>query len=350
MSLAVLDLALRAATAALLLLLAASLFRDFRNVVAGRLAIAFALGSAAHAVTSGIGATTPVTLAHAPIIAFSTGNVVLFWLFTRALFDDQFKLRGWHAALWAAMVAFSFVNCMWIAPSGHARISIIAINVLVLGFIALAVWQTLQSWSADLVEGRRRLRGFIVSAAALYGGMNAVLQIATSGSGAADLTNAANSAVLALIVAAICYAMLRVDGAELFAAAPIASETAAPPDASAADQKLVDALMRLMADERIYRHDNVSIGTLATKLSIPEYRLRRLINQQLGYRNFNVFLNNHRIEEAKAALADPSQAEVSVITIAMDAGFQSLGPFNRAFKATTGVTPTEYRRLKGIAA
>ena len=40
------------------------------------------------------------------------------------------------------------------------------------------------------------------------------------------------------------------------------------------------------------------------------------------------------------------QAEVPVITIAMDAGFQSLGPFNRAFKATTGVTPTEYRRLK----
>ena len=87
------------------------------------------------------------------------------------------------------------------------------------------------------------------------------------------------------------------------------------------------------------------IGTLATKLAIPEYRLRRLINQRLGYRNFNVFLNNHRIEEAKAALADPSQAEVPVITIAMDAGFQSLGPFNRAFKATTGVTPTEYRRL-----
>ena len=49
------------------------------------------------------------------------------------------------------------------------------------------------------------------------------------------------------------------------------------------------------------------------------------------------------------ALADPSQAEVPVITIAMDAGFQSLGPFNRAFKATTGVTPTEYRRLKASA-
>jgi AraC-like DNA-binding protein len=30
----------------------------------------------------------------------------------------------------------------------------------------------------------------------------------------------------------------------------------------------------------------------------------------------------------------------------MDAGFQSLGPFNRAFKAETGVTPTEFRRTQ----
>jgi AraC-like DNA-binding protein len=35
---------------------------------------------------------------------------------------------------------------------------------------------------------------------------------------------------------------------------------------------------------------------------------------------------------------------VPVLTIAMDSGFQSLGPFNRAFKADTGLTPTEYRR------
>jgi AraC-like DNA-binding protein len=116
------------------------------------------------------------------------------------------------------------------------------------------------------------------------------------------------------------------------------------------DQKLIHALMRLMADERIYRHENITIGVLAGRLKIPEYRLRRLINQRLGYRNFNAFLNNHRIEEAKAALADPAQAEVPVITIAMDAGFQSLGPFNRAFKAVTGVTPTEYRRLKAVEA
>jgi AraC-like DNA-binding protein len=359
MSLSTLDIALRASTTALLLVLAASLFRDFRGVVAGRLAVSFALGSAAHAVTYVIGATAPVSLWHAPLIAISTGNIVVFWLFTRALFDDAFEMRLWHLLLWAAVAGFSFVNCAWIAPTsaGNLRLSLFAINLLVLGFIALAVGQTIASWSADLVEGRRRLRLFIVSATALYGGMNAILQMLMSGREVADAANTANAALLAGIVAAICYSMMRVNAPDLFTAAPATAAVAdvrgasmAAQESSAADQRLVDALMRLMADERIYRHDNITIGTLATKLAVPEYRLRRLINQRLGYRNFNVFLNNHRIEEAKAALADPSQAEVPVITIAMDAGFQSLGPFNRAFKATTGVTPTEYRRLNATAA
>jgi AraC-like DNA-binding protein len=352
MLLSTIDIALRGATVALLLVLATALFRGFGTVLAGRLAAAFALGSAAHAVTFSIGAKSPIAAVHAPLIALSTGNVVVFWLFTRALFDETFRLRWWHALIWAAVVAFSFVNCMWLAPASGARSSIIAINLLVLGFIVLTVAQTIASWSSDLVEGRRRVRVFIVSAAALYGGLNAVLQIWLAGGGGTEIANTVNSAALAAVVAAISIAMMRVDGADLFPAAPEvkaeASEVAVAE--SPADQKLIDALMRLMADERIYRHDNVTIGTLATKLAIPEYRLRRLINQRLGYRNFNVFLNEHRIAEAKAALADPGQAEVPVITIAMDAGFQSLGPFNRAFKATTGVTPTEYRRLKASAA
>ncbi|MEP6840227.1 MAG: helix-turn-helix domain-containing protein [Bradyrhizobium sp.] len=350
MLLSTLDIALRGATVALLLVLAASLFRGFGTVLAGRLAAAFALGSAAHAVSYSIGASSPVSITHAPLIALSTGNVVVFWLFTRALFDEAFRLRWWHGLVWATVGAFSFVNCLWIAPAtgGSIRFSIIAINLIALGFIIMAVVQTIASWSSDLVEQRRGVRVFIVGAAALYGGLNAVLQIVLSGGGS-EIANTVNSAALAAVVAAISFAMMHVDGADLFPAATAVHIDPVVADAGA-DQKLVDALMRLMADERIYRHDNISIGTLATKLKIPEYRLRRLINQRLGYRNFNVFLNEHRIAEAKAALADPSQAEVPVITIAMDAGFQSLGPFNRAFKATTGVTPSEYRRLKASAA
>ena len=353
MSLAALDPALRGATVALLLVLGIMLLRDFRSVLGGRLAATFAFGSAAHALTSGIGVTVPFSIWHAPLIALSTGNIVVFWLFTRSLFDDAFTMRWWHGLIWIAVTAFSFVNCLWIAPVASVRVSVVAVNLLVLGFVALAVTQSVSNWSADLVEGRRRVRVFIVTAAAIYGGVNALLQITVSDAETAAIAYGANAALLVGVTAAIFLAMIRISVDDLFPTSKVivpTSTAAVAPAANAADQKLVDALLRLMADERIYRREDLTIGTLATKLSIPEYRLRRLINQRLGYRNFNTFLNNHRIEEAKAALADPTQAEVPVITIAMDAGFQSLGPFNRAFKATTGVTPSEYRRLKVSAA
>src|SRR6185437_629106 len=115
--------------------------------------------------------------------------------------------------------------------------------------------------------------------------------------------------------------------------------------ATAQDTALLAALRRLMEDDKAYRDDGLSIATLSQKLNVQEYRLRRLINGQLGHRNFSAFVNGYRLSEAAAALADPGQAEVPVLTIALDAGFGSIGPFNRAFKVYAGLTPTEYRRV-----
>ena len=106
----------------------------------------------------------------------------------------------------------------------------------------------------------------------------------------------------------------------------------------------MEALRALMEEQKLYRHDGLTIAVLAARLAIPEYRLRRLINRRLGHRNFSSFVNGYRLAEARAALADPVQANVPILTIALDTGFQSLAPFNRAFKMTAGMTPREYRR------
>jgi AraC-like DNA-binding protein len=94
----------------------------------------------------------------------------------------------------------------------------------------------------------------------------------------------------------------------------------------------------------VYRTAGLSIGSLAAMLGTPEHRLRLLINQRLGYRNFSGFLNSHRIADARAWLADPAKVALPVLTIAMDLGYGSLAPFNRAFRDATGQTPTDYRR------
>lgn len=352
MSLATIDLALRAGTMALLVLLAATLLRDARQP-SGRLAAAFALGTAAYALSSAAGFTGEVTWWRVPLLALSTGNVVVFWLFARALFDDDFKPRPWHGALWAALAGLSLINCAVLVPgSAAARTLGVTLTLAALGFIALAVVQSIASWSADLVESRRRLRVIIVASAALYGGVDAVLRLALGTDHLPAVVSAADALVLAAIVAVIAFAMTQASHDDLFASAAVAAPPSVPGAAvsSDADRKLAGTLTALMDRERVYRHEGLTIGALAGRLGVPEYRLRRLINGTLGHRNFNTFLNAYRIAEAKAALADPTQAEVPVTTIALDAGFQSLGPFNRAFKTATGVTPSEFRRDAGVAA
>ena len=79
-------------------------------------------------------------------------------------------------------------------------------------------------------------------------------------------------------------------------------------------------------------------------MDTPEHRLRALINQGLGYRNFSAFLNHHRIAEARDKLTSRDEAVLPVLTIAMDLGYNSLPTFNRAFRAETGTSPGEFRR------
>jgi AraC-like DNA-binding protein len=95
----------------------------------------------------------------------------------------------------------------------------------------------------------------------------------------------------------------------------------------------------------------LSLGSLAARLKLPEHRLRRLINHGLGYRNFAAFVNDHRVSQAKRILADPDNARQQIVAVAFELGYASLAPFNRAFRQLTGMTPTEYRAqaLSGVA-
>jgi AraC-like DNA-binding protein len=111
-----------------------------------------------------------------------------------------------------------------------------------------------------------------------------------------------------------------------------------------AETRLGDRLLATVKGEQLYKREGLTIGALAQKLGLPEYRVRRIINQQLGYRNFNAFVNELRTDEACRILADPANERLPIFNLAVDLGYGSIGPFNRAFRAKTAQTPTEYRQ------
>lgn len=366
-----LDTALRGALIALLVLVAVRVVRDRPGLPAAHAGLWLMLGLVVQTIASMPAMEYgPVAAWKAPLIGLSIGNSVLFWLFARTLFDDDFVLRPRHVATWLAVVGLGVLFYAVVVLPQRRDLDAFALAVAIamrwtpLVFAVLAILAAAAQWRADLVEPRRQLRRLIVVMGTVYTVVMATARLLSRDGRLSDVMSVLDSTMLLVIVALMAVRALRLQASELFAVAPSAPGTAgaapppadpsadppgsapppAPPDP--ADDRLAAELQRLMTEERAYRTEDLTVASLAAMLKTPEYRLRRLINQRLGHRNFNAFVNGFRLDEAQRWLADPAQREVPILTIALDAGFQSIGPFNRAFKAATGLTPTEYRREK----
>jgi AraC-like DNA-binding protein len=337
------------AACGLFLLIAGLTWRDRRSSTTGRLGAALALSAAAGAVNSVPGFHHAAAAWQMPIMALGWAGPAIFWLWARANFDDNFVPRWWHILPCAAMAGCGFLaihaGALW--PAG-ADVLAAGLPLLTLGFALLTVVQTLSTWPADLVANRRRIRAVVLAGTVAFMVIDALANLTSA---PVPLAGAAFEPIGLFVLAALAaWGLLRISANEpetVLSRANNAAKTASRATGSvlpALDRDLLRRLEQFMTVDRVYRQEGMTIGALAARLKVPEHRLRQAINEGLGYRNFNAFLNHYRIEEAKAALADPDQQEVPVLTIAMDAGFQSLGPFNRAFKADTGATPTEFRR------
>ena len=365
---ALLDAALRGAAIALLLLIALRIRRDSAPVTpaapatararnAARLLTLFTLALCIQIVSSTplFERSLPSTWQALPV-GISAGNSVLFWLFVQLLFDDDFELRRWHALPWLFMFASGLTFALSFGEGTPATTVHLVTQALIrwlpLLFAVLTMVAAVRRWSADLVESRRQLRAFVVVAGCVYTAVMVALRLNAGHGMLAAPAALVDIAFLLVIVAVPTVAVVRLRPGELFAPASTPAGTAVPApvqaDADTASdpqaQPLLGKLHALMADQRAYAQENLTVASLAQQLRVPEYRLRRAINRSLGHRNFNAYVNEFRLREAQAALRDPLQSHLPILTIALTAGFQSIGPFNRAFKALTGQTPSEYRQ------
>lgn len=338
------DLMARGGSLALLMLWSWVLIRDHPNVLTSRLGVLMNLGIACYLLVTA----DWMRVRYSSVglfLALGAGSTPgLFWLFAKAWFNDE-KRVGW---LSIALVMLSVANMlvMQLTYFGGGAINLVTgttFRIGMLAFAAAGLWEAWRGRRGDLVEGRRRLRPRIVAAVGGYVILIAIAEIAVFDATAPRWIIGIVGSSIVIITFLFCAAMFGMRQADLFGVAIGAKTATNKPDP---DDPLAEKLCQHMDRELAWRDEGLSIAALAAQLGEQEYRLRRVINGQLGYRNFAAFLNGYRLTEIRAALADPSQRDVPIITIALDAGFGSLGPFNRAFREAEGMTPSEYRARK----
>jgi len=300
-------------------------------------------------------------LAHPVQVLMNLGSG-LWMIFCYSTFQDRRRVPRLWLFLFALQILLSLLRIYAVPmslneldrnpPGAATRILLLDLPLLLQGaFGVFALGLVLKGWADDLVNSRRLFRWVCVGyLGALYGGvMVAELVLPMVPASQRILLDDGITLSLALSACAITLILARVNITTLVA--PVA-RVATPARPEAKEQGAFNGeadyqkFREVFEDRHAWLQHGLSIAGLAAQMTIPQYRLRQLINSRLGYRNFNALLNAYRIRAACEQLSDPLKKDVPVLTIALSLGYQSISPFNQAFRELVGQTPTQYRTSK----
>ncbi|NMP17597.1 helix-turn-helix domain-containing protein [Thalassotalea sp. Y01] len=285
-----------------------------------------------------------------PTLAFfiaTVSNLIpgIFLLTSLSLFSDRQEIKYWHLGV-AALPAIILLPAQIASVSSiedtsslyfSARIAALIADI---GLVTYALYVAMSNWRNDLVQARRMIRVAVISATGLYMFLVIVPGQVFAVHGA-WLTSLQMLLLCALLLS-IHYFLFKANVSSLFEPPQQQSQ----PIPSAIDNEDIAVIERAMSDDKLYRQEGLTIASLASHCQIVEYKLRQLINGQLGYRNFNDFLNGYRVKEVSLRLLLAEEAKTPILSMALDAGFRSLSSFNKVFKATYQMTPSEYRKTQ----
>ncbi|MCI5055438.1 MAG: helix-turn-helix domain-containing protein [Flavobacteriales bacterium] len=269
-------------------------------------------------------------------------------LFAKAIFDDHFELRGKH---WLFLTIFSIFAYLfhlqgyWGYFWDNQQFKNLQILIKVLPhmveivFVVLTAIEAVNSGKRDLIRQRIEFRKFFIF---FISGISIILSLGAFSINRYNIPIESQLIMNSLVsLAAFLFLNFRLRFQNDFFIKP-REETQAE---EVYDSDIIGKLSIFINDQSGYKQENLTISKLAEILNVQEYKLRKTINQGLGFKNFNDYLNSFRIETAKQILSDPSQKNLTILEIAYSLGYNSISPFNKAFKLSTGKTPTEYRKL-----
>lgn len=105
---------------------------------------------------------------------------------------------------------------------------------------------------------------------------------------------------------------------------------------------VIHRLTYIMEQEKAFAAESLSLKDIADELELSVHQLSEIINKKLG-KNFNSYINEYRINEAKEMLVN--EPERSIISIGTAVGFNAVSSFTTVFTRITGSSPREYRRI-----
>jgi AraC-like DNA-binding protein len=277
----------------------------------------------------------------------------LLMILCHSLFQDESRLPRWLLGAFGLQVLMEFAGAMRSSNGSEWQYNLFQTvpALLQLLFVGCALYWMVRGWGTDLVEARRKLRWIFLLIVGTFMFFVILLErlLVPWDSIAMFYVHIAFAILQSMLAGFALLSTFRTE--QPIYIDPFRDETADLPrvvvkgagTALCAGDPAIGAVRRAFVEQHVYRDGELTIASLALKLAVPEYRLRKLIHEGLGYRNFNALMHEYRIAEACRDLADPAKSALPILTIALTVGYNSINPFNRAFKDAQAMTPSAYR-------
>lgn len=109
--------------------------------------------------------------------------------------------------------------------------------------------------------------------------------------------------------------------------------------------ELFELIENKMISDKLYRIKDLSQETLSELLKTNRTYISKTIIDHSG-KSFRDYINEYRVKEARKYLADSKKSVLySIEAIASEVGFNSNSTFVKAFKKSTGLTPSHFRLM-----
>lgn len=264
-----------------------------------------------------------------------------------SVFGDRLH-RKIHFSAVAIIISLGVIYVMSDPPRQFLRVLAFVAN---LGLCLFAFRNAFLNFKDDLNETRKRLRLNVGLAGVSYVVVAALLSLVLPWEDSSrDMLLLVEGAVL--LVAMLGLNLISINSA--FRGPAFVIELNAPPHQSSDNTPAAQPadtvqsqdelkILQFMDSQKPYLEVRLTLESLAGAVGIPQHRVRNTLNRRLGHENFNDFVNRYRVEHAARLFATPGMENEKVFAIALQSGFSSLAPFNRAFKKRFGVPPSDYR-------
>ena len=108
-------------------------------------------------------------------------------------------------------------------------------------------------------------------------------------------------------------------------------------------EECIKKLRYLMDIKKVYKDPDISLQSLAEKLSVSHHVLSQVLNEKLDCKFFD-YIHRYRIGEALKILRQPGGEDMKIAALAFEVGFNTVPAFYKAFKKFTGKTPTQFKK------